>query len=147
MNTLWKEASRRDLLDRLRNLTPDSRPLWGKFTVDRMLAHLVESFRMGLGELPTKSKRLAMRRWPLNVIVVYLVPWPKGVPTARELIARPPENFELEVATLERYIDTFGRSADRRDWPEHPAFGKLSRRAWGRLGYRHTDHHLKQFGV
>ena len=147
MNSLWKEASRRDLLARATKLSPDSRPLWGKFTVDRMLAHLVDSLRMGSGELPTKSKRLAMRRWPLNVLLVYIVPWPKGVPTARELLARSPEKFEIELATLERYIDAFGRSADRRDWPEHPAFGKLSPKAWGRLTYRHVDHHLRQFGV
>lgn len=147
MNSLLKEASRRDLLARAGKLTPDSRPLWGKFTVDRMLAHLVDSYRMGLGELPTKSRRLAMRHWPLNMLVIYVVPWPKGVPTARELIARAPEKFELELATLERYIDEFGRVADRPEWPEHPAFGRLSRSTWGFLTYRHTDHHLKQFGV
>jgi hypothetical protein len=75
------------------------------------------------------------------------VPWPKGTPTARELIARAPEGFDRELASLERYIDTVAGAADRRDWPEHPAFGKLSRGAWGRLGYRHVDHHLRQFGV
>jgi hypothetical protein len=32
-------------------------------------------------------------------------------------------------------------------WPEHPAFGKLSPRAWGVLIYKHLDHHLKQFGA
>jgi len=31
------------------------------------------------------------------------------------------------------------------EWPEHPAFGALSRRAWGVLIYRHMDHHLRQF--
>ena len=147
MNSLLKEASRRDLLARARRLTPDSRPLWGKFTVDRMLAHIVEACRMGLGELPVKSKRLVIRHWPLNVLVVYLAPIPKGLPTARELIARPPEALNRELATFETYLDKFGRVGDRREWPEHPALGKLSRRAWGRLSYRHFDHHLRQFGV
>ena len=32
-------------------------------------------------------------------------------------------------------------------WPDHPAFGALSRRAWGVLIYRHMDHHLRQFGA
>ena len=32
-------------------------------------------------------------------------------------------------------------------WPEHPAFGSLTHRAWGVLKYRHADHHLRQFGV
>jgi hypothetical protein len=33
------------------------------------------------------------------------------------------------------------------EWPEHPAFGRMSRRVWGVLGYRHLDHHFRQFGV
>ncbi len=52
MHSLMKEASRRDLVARAHKLTPESRPLWGKFTVDRMLAHIVEACRMGLCELP-----------------------------------------------------------------------------------------------
>lgn len=28
-----------------------------------------------------------------------------------------------------------------------PAFGRLTRPAWGVLSYRHIDHHLRQFGV
>ncbi len=31
--------------------------------------------------------------------------------------------------------------------PEHPAFGTMTARRWGAIGYRHTDHHLRQFGV
>lgn len=30
---------------------------------------------------------------------------------------------------------------------EHPAFGKMTSKAWGVPGYRHLDHHFKQFGV
>lgn len=147
MRSLCDAASRDELLTRARRLTPESRPLWGKFTVDRMLAHLVETFRMGLGELPVRSKRLFIRHWPINLALVYLVPIPKGLPTARELIERPADSLNGELATLATYMDKFGRAQTRREWPEHPALGKLSRRSWGRLGYKHLDHHLRQFGV
>jgi hypothetical protein len=147
MRTLCNEASRQEILARARKLTPASRALWGKFTVDRMLAHVVESCRMGLGELPVKSKKLPIRHWPLNVLIAYFLPIPKGLPTARELIARPPVSLSGELASLEGELEKFGRAQDRRIWPEHPALGKLSRRAWGRLGYKHFDHHLRQFGV
>lgn len=147
MQSLMKEATRTALLARARRLTPESRPLWGRFTVDRMLAHVVETFRMALGELPVKSKNLPLRHWPVNILVIYFAPWPKGLPTAPELIARSPETFNRELATLETYMDKIARVEQRKEWPEHPAFGKLSRRVWGRLGYRHLDHHLRQFGV
>ena len=29
----------------------------------------------------------------------------------------------------------------------HPVFGPMTRGAWLRWGYLHTDHHLRQFGV
>jgi hypothetical protein len=29
----------------------------------------------------------------------------------------------------------------------HPIFGKLSQGDWLTWGYRHVDHHLRQFGV
>jgi hypothetical protein len=47
MRTLWQEGTRRELLPRARRLTPEHQPRWGKFTADRMLAHLVDAFRMG----------------------------------------------------------------------------------------------------
>ena len=147
MRSLCDDPWRQEILSRARRLTPESRALWGKFTVDRMLAHVVETFRMGLGELPVKSKKLILRHWPLNVLAVYVLPMPKGLPTARELVARPAESLNSELASLETYLEKFGRAQDRREWPEHPALGKLSRRAWGRLGYKHIDHHLRQFGV
>ena len=31
--------------------------------------------------------------------------------------------------------------------PAHPIFGPLTVRQWGVQGYKHTDHHLRQFGV
>ncbi len=147
MRTLCNASSRQALLARARTLTPNSRALWGKFTVDRMLAHVIETFRMALGELPVRPKNVFVRHWPLNVLLVWLAPFPKGLPTVRELISRQPESVNSELAALETYMDKFARSEDRKQWPEHPALGRLSRRSWGRLGYKHVDHHLRQFGA
>jgi len=30
--------------------------------------------------------------------------------------------------------------------PEHAAFGFLTRALWGAFGYKHVNHHFKQFG-
>jgi len=29
----------------------------------------------------------------------------------------------------------------------HPAFGPMTRREWMTWGYRHADHHFRQFGI
>ena len=39
------------------------------------------------------------------------------------------------------------RVDEKTKWPDHPAFGSITGEAWGVLAYRHTDHHLKQFGL
>ena len=39
------------------------------------------------------------------------------------------------------------KTANKNLRPVHPAFGDITTQAWGVLAYRHTDHHLRQFGV
>jgi hypothetical protein len=147
MKTLWDPAARRELVARLERLTPADRAAWGQMTATQMLAHVVDTFRMGLGELPTRGKNTPFRHAPLKQLIVYLLPFPKSAPTAPELLARAPGEWDAERRACVSYIERFASEPRDRDWPEHPAFGTLSARAWGVLGYKHTDHHLRQFGA
>jgi hypothetical protein len=112
-----------------------------------MIVHLCDNMRMALGELPVASKRLPIRYPPLKQLIVYWLPFPKGVPTAPELLARRPAAWADDVAGLKALIGRAGERGQAASWPEHPAFGRMSGRAWGVLMYRHIDHHLRQFGV
>ena len=53
-----------------------------------MLAHLNDSYRMATGELKVKPKNLPLRYTPIKQLIIYVLPFPKGAPTAPELIAR-----------------------------------------------------------
>jgi hypothetical protein len=147
MKTIWQDEWRRDLESRIDKVNETLPAKWGKLTADRMLSHLRESAKMALGELPVKSKKLPIRYFPLKQLIVYLLPFPKGAPTAPELLS----GNATECASCRVELrDLIARLAGRKNntsWPEHPAFGKLSQRAWGVLTYRHFDHHLRQFGV
>jgi len=148
MRSLFDSATRQEVTSRVARLRSDTRPLWGRFTGPQMLAHINDALRMAMGDLPTKPKRGALRYPPLKQIVVYWLPWPKGAPTAPELLARIDQaQWSTEVAVFPQQLERFGARARERVWPEHPAFGRLSPRAWGVLQYRHLDHHLRQFGV
>lgn len=146
MKTLFDERHRHGLLTRIDRITAESRPQWGKMNAEMMLAHLVASMRMAAGELPTKSKKLFIRFFPLRELLVYWLPWPKGVPTAEELLPSDRGTVEDNKRELARLIRTVGESTST-TWPTHPAFGNLGRRGWGVLTWRHLDHHLRQFGV
>ena len=80
-------------------------------------------------------------------MIIYVAPFPKGSPTAPELLARAPGDWAHDVADVQALLARAGSARTTDSWPEHPAFGKLSTRAWGVLIYRHMDHHLKQFGA
>ena len=147
MKTLWNEQDRRELQERVVRLTPDSQRRWGKMTAPEMVAHLTDALRMALGDLPCASKKLPIRYPPLKQLIVYWLPFPKGAPTAPELVGRSAMSWRGEVSDLILLMDRFARQPEGCTWAEHPGFGRLSRRAWGVLKYRHMDHHLRQFGV
>jgi hypothetical protein len=147
MKSLAHLETRREIQERIGRLRRDRAPLWGRMSAPQMVAHCADSIRMGLGQLPTKSKKLPLRYPPLKQLFVYWLPFPKGAPTAPELIARKPADWEKETDDLGKLVEAVGERNVQGVWPEHPAFGRLNGRAWCILGYRHLDHHLRQFGA
>ncbi len=146
MNTVWDKGNRDKLFARIDRLTPDAKPRWGKFDSTTMLAHLADSVRMAIGELEVAPRKLILRKPVIKHFVVYLMPFPKNAPTAPELIRSAPTQFAPEQSAVKDLLMRFATES-RRSFPEHAAFGPLSRTAWGVLLYRHFDHHLKQFSV
>jgi len=67
MKSLVQNETRREIHERIGRLRHDRAPLWGRMSAPQMVAHCADCLRMGLGELPTKSKRLPLRtrrlRW------------------------------------------------------------------------------------
>jgi Protein of unknown function (DUF1569) len=147
MKTIWDVSARDELRERIGRLSPTANRLWGKMSAPEMIAHLVESMRMANGEIAVPSKKLPLRFTPIKQFVIFVAPFPKGAPTAPQLIGRSAVDWPSECGTLCRGMDQFAERGRSAALPEHPAFGKLTARAWGRLIYRHMDHHLRQFGV
>jgi hypothetical protein len=116
-----------------------------------MVAHLNDTFRMAFGELPTKRPRgrviQLLRVPPINYLAACFLPFGRGLRTAPELIERQPESWGVEIEALRARLEDFGRDTANRPMADHPYFGRLPRRLWGILGYRHIVHHLRQFGA
>jgi hypothetical protein len=147
MKSIWQKASRQELSDRLGNLAWDHPAEWGKFTAPKMVCHLADSLRMAMGDLKVAPKRLPIRYPPLKQLIIYVAPFPKSAPTAPELLVRAPQDWTNDIEDVRSLLARAASARLTDSWPEHPAFGKLSKRAWGVLIYRHMDHHLKQFGA
>ena len=147
MKTIFDQTLRDGLLARLQGVTAETQPRWGKMNAEQMLAHLVEAMRMGLGEFPTRPKKMITRYPPFRQLFVYWLPWPKGAPTARELLPSDRRSIDDSKRELARLVNAIADRQSSTEWPDHPAFGKLGGRGWGVLGWRHIDHHLRQFGA
>jgi hypothetical protein len=142
MKTFLQESVRRETMARIDRIKDDSKPLWGKFTAAAMLDHIRRATEMASGEMEMKVKNTPIRFFPIKQLFIYVLPFPKSLPTAPELLSDSPEPVEKSKMALMQRINAF----DPRD-VDHPIFGRLTRKAWGVLVYRHLDHHLRQFGV
>ena len=147
MRSVWNEAERRELKERLDRLTPQHAAKWGRLTAPQMVVHLADALRMATGEIAVAPKNMVLRYTPLKQLVIYWLPFPKGAPTAPELLARTPADWPAETADLHAELDRLAARGPAALVETHPAFGRLTGRDWGVLIYRHMDHHLRQFGV
>ena len=144
--TLSDARARQELLARLERLRPDAKALWGRMTAPQMLAHVADWMLMAKGELKAAPKNVPLRYPVIKQLVIYWLPFPKGVPTAPELLSRKPATWAIEHAALRKHLESYG-TMDPRGSVDHPAFGKMTTKMWDVLAYRHTDHHFRQFGV
>jgi hypothetical protein len=148
MPSLADSAARDAIIQRISSLPANATGKWGTMTAPQMLAHVSDALRMAYGDLPCKPRgnllsRSALVQW----LVIDKIEWPKGAKTAPELLARPAEPWEGERAQLIALVRRFEQEASRTSWPSHPMFGALSGAQWGRLGWKHLNHHLTQFGA
>ena len=148
MGSILNEADRKAISDRVRSLSVSSTRRWGSMDVAEMLQHLRRSALMCVGELSVAPKiKRAFHMFPLKHLILYVLPFPMGAPTAPELKPVDQASFEDERAALLELLERIGTGLSDGMGPEHPLFGPLSWREWGVVTYKHSDHHLKQFGA
>jgi hypothetical protein len=115
------------------------------------VCHLSDAFRMALGERPSADLPTTVRP-VIKLVALYLpLKWPPGLKTVPEAEqgegGTKPVEFARDVAELRTLMARFASARAPALNPTHPIFGGMSARSWGRWGYRHMDHHLRQFGL
>jgi hypothetical protein len=147
MGTLFDPRDRAAILDRIARLTEDRRPLWGRFTPHQMVCHVSSGLRNGLDEVDLGPARGPLTHWPLNWLVIHVIPFPKGAKAAPEMLATKPTTWAADLAALRDLVQRFGARGPGGEWPDSRVFGRISGRSWGVLQHKHLDHHLRQFGL
>ncbi len=148
MASIFDETQRQSFHPRIDALDAGRTPAWGRFTAPAMVAHLIAALSAGLGELPIDAPRGPVSWYPMNVLVIHVLPWPAAkAKSPHEFLATLPGPWKEDIAKLHDLVDRTSRKGADSEWPLSPAFGKLSGKSWGVLQYRHVDHHLRQFRV
>lgn len=144
MPSLLVDTDRAAILARLHRLTPTDQPRWGTLTAPRLLCHLADQLRVALGDIPVRRHDSLVSRTLLKWLVVYspLRAPPGKVQTAPEMLTTVPGRWTDDVSACESLIQRLATTPTR---AVHPFFGPLTHGGWGRLAYKHLDHHLRQF--
>lgn len=143
--TLLNANDRSQLIERLRRVRADEKPAWGKLDAPRMICHLKDQLRVALGDAPTNPVHHLLSRTVLKFLVVETgFKPPRGkIETAPEMLQSTPSSWSSDVSAVVDLIERVGAGNAR---AIHPMFGPLTPEQWGRLCWKHTDHHLVQFG-
>lgn len=148
MKNLFTETTIKELKDRIENLHPHSKPLWGKMGVAQMMIHCVEVMRNAMGEVQQKRKFLGYLVAPfLRHRYYYDMPF-KGKNVPSTFIVANEEKFDQAKKELLKRIDLFHQKGKEAcQGAIHPMLGKFTPQQWAIGQYKHLDHHLRQFGV
>lgn len=149
MKSLYEKAACDELMLRIDQLHPDTKAIWGKMNVTQMMAHCAAGMDMASGKL--NIDRVLMGKLIGGFLKSFYTsdkPFNRNTPTAKELVKVDAFDFEKEKNNLKTLMQAFseGGTAKCTTHP-HPFFGKLKAEDWGIGIYKHTDHHLRQFGV
>lgn len=147
MATLFDARDRAVILARLARLRAGARPRWGRFTASEMICHVTSGVRQGLGEIDLGPPAGPLTHWPLNWLLIHMIPFPRNAPAVPEMLGRPASTWSADMDALRSAVERFGTRGPGAEWPASRVFGRISGRSWGVLQYKHLDHHLRQFGV
>jgi hypothetical protein len=152
MKTISDPRIVRSLIERLSAVQPGRQRRWGTLTAHEMLCHLGDATAMVL-EIRPRPQPVPLRRRPL---VKWLglwspIPWPHGWPSNPSMDPKAggtrPTAFEKDLARAIEGLEGIAAAGPYVLTPAHGFFGTMSVLDWQRWAFRHTDHHLRQFGL
>jgi hypothetical protein len=148
MKTVFDKAVRDDLIARINSLNETSTAQWGKMNIYQMLKHCTIAEEMYLGK--TQYKRTLLGRifgkMALKGLLKDETPMGHNAPTSSHFIVTESggdvsAQKQQWAALIEEYSNFSQPEID------HWFFGRMSKEQIGLFVYKHTDHHLRQFGV
>lgn len=143
---------RNKLVATLSDIGPDTQQAWGKMNVHQMVEHMSDSFREANGREPRELVTPDEHVPKMQAFLMSDKPFRENTPNKlmpeepsaprHETIAASLEELKEEI---EHFFEVFAKEPSKKI--TNPFFGVLGYEQWVQLLYKHSMHHLKQFGV
>lgn len=135
----------------LAGLSEGSQARWGRMMAHQMIEHLIWAFELSTGQAQTECTVPAAERPRMKSFLYNNRPTPHEFMNPALASGLPPLRYADLVeakAVLAREIKRFlSESSNSERLYTHPIFGPIGYEQWHRTHYKHTHHHLLQFGL
>lgn len=148
MKSIYNANDNQEIISRIQKLTPESKALWGKMTVDQMLKHCIAPIDVAFGDLELKANPImAFLGKMMKNKIINSPEFKKDSPTAPAFIKTETYDFTATRNELIEKVQKFATGSQVIKSNKHPFFGKMSTEDWDKLQWKHLDHHLRQFNA
>lgn len=149
MKSIFDKAQRDELIGRIDSLTENNKALWGKMNIYQMCKHSTIWNEWVLGKHnPTYKQEFLGKifgKMALKSNTKDDSPMGKNMPAGVFAVKEKQGDFKPQQNAWAKLIADFEHFSN--DGFVHDFFGKMTREQIGILAYKHSDHHLRQFGV
>ena len=151
MKNIYDKQTRDELIKRVNLIDENSQRQWGKMNVFQMLKHNTywNGWILGKDEHTTYKQEFLGKifgKMALKRMIKDEKPFDKNIPTSDQFKVK-----ELNCDSEFEKSKWIGLLSEYENYNNtkfiHDFFGKMTKEQIGILVYKHTDHHLRQFGV
>ncbi|MCP2043915.1 DUF1569 domain-containing protein [Pontibacter sp. HSC-36F09] len=149
MKSIFDKSTRDEIIARVASITADSSPQWGKMNIHQMVEHNTYWNGWILGKDSHTYKQAFLGKVFGKIALRKMIkdeqPFDKNIPTSSQF--KPKETGgDLEAEKLKWISLTEAYKNYHNPTFIHDFFGKMTKEEIGILVYKHSDHHLRQFG-
>jgi hypothetical protein len=144
MKSVFDKTTRDELINRIHSLNENSTAQWGKMNVYQMLKHCTLWEEMLLGKRQCRQSFLGRVFGKIALKnMLKDEPIKHGLPTVPSFKTKG--NGDVAAAKAAWINLLLEHELRESSGFVHPFFGQLTADQAGRIAYKHTDHHLRQF--
>lgn len=148
MKSIFDQVTRNEILARIDTLNANSKSQWGTMSISQMVRHctICEDYYFGKVKVKRSWLGVFVGRSAINSILKNDdTTIGRNAPTAKQfLVTEEVSNLNDEKEKWKSAVNRYATFSD--DYFMHWFFGKMTKDELGQFIYKHSDHHLKQFG-